>query len=73
MIERIKRKYANLNDKQGFCERLGEKMGKKGKSIFNHWFGTYLNIPLKHRSEVINELNKELRKQQRKVEKALKI
>lgn len=73
MHEIIKRHYVLINDKRGFCEKLGKVLGISGQSVFNHYFGTYLNIPEKNRELTLRELKKELRMQGRQIERALKL
>lgn len=73
MHEIIKRHYALVNDKRGFCDKLGKKLGISGQSVFNHYFGTYLNIPAKNREVTLRELEKELRKQVRQIEMVFKL
>lgn len=71
--EIIKRHYCDVMDKQGFCHRLGEVVGRNGTTIFSHWFGTYLNIPEKQRAVTLRELKKELKRQIKRMETTLKL
>lgn len=73
MHEIIKRHYALVNDKRGFCDKLGKVLGISGKSVYNHYFGTYLGIPDTKMEITLKELEKELRKQVRQIEMVFKI
>tara|TARA_R110002167_G_scaffold284737_2_gene489864 strand:+ start:8071 stop:8307 length:237 start_codon:yes stop_codon:yes gene_type:complete len=73
MHEIIKRHYVLVNDKMGFCERLGAVLGITGSAVANRYFGTYLRIPKDNMDITLRELKKELRKQSRQIELTLRL
>lgn len=73
MHEIIKRHYVLINDKRGFCDKLGKVLNMNGSSVYSHYFGTYLGIPEKKMEITLRELKKELRKQSRDIDRALKL
>jgi len=55
-MQEIKHLYKMLKDKKGFCTELSKEVETSPLSLYNHWFGSFWNIPEKYRQLVLTKL-----------------
>jgi len=55
-MQEIKHLYKILKDKKGFCVELSKEVETSPLSLYNHWFGSFWNIPEKHKDLVLTKL-----------------
>jgi len=56
MDKEIKELYKKLKDKKAFCTEISTLTGTGARTIYNHWFGGFWDIPEKHQDLVLTKL-----------------
>ena len=63
MIEEIRVEYQKIKGKTQFIIELSESVGRAKRTIRNHWFGGFWDIPIDFQTQVLELITNKIKSQ----------